>query len=97
MPLTLKTLQDFLKDYFAFYFAIILLTYARGAGVNEKRTGAYKGEGGSEIGDFTAYVLYGCPMLFSLKPSSGANQKKKKKDVGAGNTSKRIYITRSLP
>ena len=40
-------------------------TYAGGGGFNEKRTGAYKGEGGgggSEIGDFTAYVLYGCPQ-----------------------------------
>ena len=22
-----------------------------------------RGEGGSEIGDFTAYVLYGCPLI----------------------------------
>ena len=22
-----------------------------------------RGEGGSEIGDFTAYVLYGCPLM----------------------------------
>ena len=44
--------------------AIILRTYAGGGGVNEKCTGAYKGGGGgSEIGDFTAYVLYGCPLI----------------------------------
>ena len=38
-------------------------TYAGGGGVNEKPTGSYKGEGGSEISDFTAYVLYGCPLI----------------------------------
>ena len=37
-------------------------TYAGGGGVNERRTGAHKGGGGSEIGDFSAYVLYGCPL-----------------------------------
>ena len=44
---------------------LILRTYAGGGGVNEKRTGAYKGGrgGGSEIGDFTAYVLYECPLM----------------------------------
>ena len=43
---------------------IILRTYAGGGGVNEKRTGAYEGGVGSEIGDFTAYALYGCPLNF---------------------------------
>ena len=49
-------------------------TPGEGGGVNEKRTGAYKGvrvgggeEGGSEIGDFTAYVLYGCPLILAAK------------------------------
>ena len=42
---------------------IILRTYAGGGRVNEKHTCVYKGEKGSEIGDFTAYVLYGSPLL----------------------------------
>ena len=33
-----------------------------GGGVDQKRTGAYKGGGGVRNPDFFAYVLYGCPL-----------------------------------
>ena len=29
-----------------------------------------RGEGGSEIGDFTAYVLYGCPLIMVQQNSN---------------------------
>ena len=45
--------------------AIILRTYAGGGGGSmESVRVRTRGEGGSEIGDFTAYVLYGCPLIF---------------------------------
>ena len=43
--------------------AIILRTYAGGRGSMKSVQEHTRGEGGSEIGNFTAYVLYGCPLI----------------------------------
>ena len=41
---------------------IILHTYAGGGGSMKSIQVRTRGDGVSEISDFTAYVLYGCPL-----------------------------------
>ena len=48
----------------------------RGRGANEKHTDAYKGGGVSEIGDFTAYALYGCPLIQKVNIGKEKNERK---------------------